>query len=146
VQRRLVLVEELLDRAQELLGDRLVVVVREHRHRAHETERAPRDGERGAHDLGRVLLGDEAAPRLHEPAVVHVLGAVERLAGPRPELTLEEVAEALLEGVLDLGEIALADPADLHLGQAALRVEACPIDGGPHEAPARSSSSVMTPE
>ena len=146
VQRRLVLLEEVLGGAHELLGDRLVVVVGQHRHWTEQAERAPRDRQRGAHDLGAVLLGHEAAPRLHEPAVVDVLGAVERLARTRPQLALEEVAEALLEDVLDLREVALADATDLDLRQPSLRVEAGAIDGGPHEAPARSSSSVMTPE
>src|SRR2546425_10014352 len=58
---------------------------------------APCDGERSAHDLRVVLLGDEAAPGLHEPAVVDVLRATERLAGPGAELTLEEVAEGRSE-------------------------------------------------
>src|SRR2546430_7211142 len=108
---------------------------------------SPCDGERSTHDLRVVLLGDEAAPGLHEPAVVDVLRATERLARPRAELTLEEVAEGLLEHVADLGEIALADAADLDLGQTPLRVESGAIDRGSHaEAPARSSSRVITPE
>src|SRR5207249_10519847 len=108
--------------------------------------RAPRDGERGADDLGIVLLGHEAAPRLHQPPVVDVLRASEGLARPRAELPLEEVAERLLEDVLDPGEIALPNAPDLDLGQPPLRIQPRAIDGGPHEAPARSSSSVMIPE
>ena len=116
VQRRLVLLEELLRGADELLGDRLVVIVRQHGHRSQQSERAPGRRERGAHELAAVFLGDEAAPRLHEPAVVHVLGAVEGLAGAGAELPLEEVSEALLEDVPDAREVALANASDLHLG------------------------------
>ena len=94
----------------------LVLVVRQHGHRSQQSERAPGRRERGAHDLAVVLLGDEAAPRLHEPAVVYVLGAAEDLAGARAQLALEEVAEALLEDVADAREIALADASDLNLG------------------------------
>src|SRR5207249_11724012 len=55
-------------------------------------------------------------------------------------------AERLLEDVLDPGEIALPNAPDLDLGQPPLRIQPRAIDGGPHEAPARSSSSVMIPE
>jgi hypothetical protein len=48
--------------------------------------------------------------------VVDVLGAVEGLARPSPELALEEVAEALLEDVADLGEVTLANAPDVDLG------------------------------
>ena len=116
VQRRLVLVEEILGRADELLADRLVVIVRQHRHRPEHPDRAPRHRERGAHDLRAVLLGHEAAPRLHEPAMVHVLRAAERLPGSGAELALEEVAEGLLHDVADLRQVALANPADLNFG------------------------------
>ena len=78
--------------------------------------------------------------------MVHVLGAGEGLTRPRAELPLEEVAEGLLEDVLHTGEVALANAPDLDLGHAPLRIQPRAIDGGPHEAPARSSSSVMMPE
>src|SRR5881628_2836199 len=93
VERRLVLLEEPLRRADELLTDRLILVVRQDCDGPEDPDRAPGDGERGAHDLRVVLLRDEAAPRLHEPAVVDVLSAAERLARPGAELALEEVAE-----------------------------------------------------
>src|SRR5205823_3042700 len=90
------------------------------------------------------LLGDEATPRLHEPAVVDVLRAAERLARPGAELALEEVAEGLLEDVADLREVTLADAADLDLGQAPLRIEPGAIDGGPHaEEPASPPASAV---
>ena len=51
----------------------------------HEAER-----ERHAHDAPAVLLGHEAAPRLHEPAVVDVLSAAEGLPRSGAELPLED--------------------------------------------------------
>src|SRR5207247_10247452 len=98
----------------------LVLVVRQHGHGTEQADRAPCDGERGADDLGIILLGHEAAPRLHQPAVVDVLRASEGLARPRAELPLEAVAERLLEDVLDPGEIALPNAPDLDLGQPPL--------------------------
>src|SRR5437016_1406669 len=80
-------------------------------------QRAPRDSQRDAHELLLILLGDEAAPRLHEPAVMDVLGPLEGLARTRTELPLEEIPEGLLEDVADTREIALLDPADLDLGR-----------------------------
>src|SRR5205807_1797659 len=123
VHRRLVLVEEILRRPDELLPDRLIVIVREHRDRPEDADAAPGDRERRAHDLRAVLLGDEAAPRLHEPAMMDVLRAAEGLARSRAQLPLEEIAEGLLHDVADLGEIALPHPSDLNLGKPALRVE-----------------------
>src|SRR5262249_17465695 len=143
----LVLLEEVLDGADQLLADALVLVIREHGNGAEQTERAPRHAERDAHQLLLVLLGHEAAPRLDQPAVVDVLGALERLARTGAELPLEEVAERLLEHVADAREIALLDPADLDLGRASLGVLADAVDGCPHAGrPARSSRSVMTAE
>ena len=79
--------------------------------------------------------------------MVDVLRAAERLARPRAQLALEEIAEGLLHDVADLRQVALANSTDLHLGKPALRVEPGTIDGGPHfERPARSSSRVITPE
>jgi hypothetical protein len=149
LERGLVLVEELLARGEELLADVLVLIVGQHRHRADDPDGAPHDREGRAHDLAVALLGHEAAPRLHEPAVVHVLGAAEDLTRPRAHLPLEEVAEGLLDDVADLGEVALADAADLDQRRAALRVEPGTIDGRPHDfsgTPASSSRSVITPE
>src|SRR2546430_11437266 len=146
LQRGLVLVEELLRRADELLTDGLVLVIGQHGPRAEQPDRAPRHGERGADDLGVVLLRHEAAPRLHEPAVMDVLRAAEGLPRARSELPLEKIAEGLLEDVLHPGEVALANAPDLDLRQAALRIQPRAIDGRPHGAPARSSSSVMIPE
>ena len=147
VQRRLVLVEELLRGADELLADRLVVIVRQDRDRAQHADGTPRHRKGHPHDLGVVFLGDEAAPRLHEPAVVNILRAAERLARPGAELTLEEVAEGLLHHVADLREVALPHPTDLDLGQPALGLEPRAIDRGSHFVrPARSSSRVITPE
>src|SRR5262249_46480761 len=126
---------------------RLVVVIRQHRDGSEDADGAPRDGERGAHDLRAVLLGDETAPGLHEPAVVDVLGAAEGLARTRAQLALEEVAEGLLHDVPPLRQVGLAHSTDLDFGQTTLGVEAGTIDGGPHfERPAKSSSSVITPE
>src|SRR5206468_11245360 len=147
VERRLVLVEEVLRRADQLLADRLVVVVREHGDRPEHADRAPRHCERGTDDLRAVLFGDEAAPRLHEPAMMPVLRAAERLPGPRAQLALQEVAEGLLHDIADLREIALPHPTDLNFGEPALGVEPGAIDRGPHlERPAKSSSRVITPE
>src|SRR6185503_6432664 len=149
LQRRLVLVEELLAGGEQLLADVLVLVVGQHRHRADHAHRAPHHRDGGAHDLAVALLGHEAAPRLHEPAMVDVLGPAEYLARPRADLALEEIAEGLLDDVADLGQIALADATDLDQGRATLRVEAGTIDGRPHDfsgTPASSSSSVITPE
>src|SRR5437764_851855 len=113
LQRRLVLVEEALAGGEELLADVLVLVVGEDGHRPHQPEGPPHDGEGCSHDLAVAFLGDEASPRLHEPAVVHVLGAVEDLPRARAHLALEEIAEGLLEDVTHLAEIALADAPDL---------------------------------
>src|SRR6267143_3315066 len=114
---------------------------------AEDAHTAPGDGEGGADDLRVVLLGDEAAPRLHEPAVVDVLRPAERLTRAGAELTLEEVAEGLLHDVADLREVALADATDLDLGKTSLRVQPGAVDRGPHaDKPARSSSRVITPE
>src|ERR1700737_3528581 len=149
LQGGLVLVEELLARGEELLPDVLVLVVGQDRDRADDPDRPPHDRDGGAHDLAVAPLGHEPAPRLHEPAVVHVLGAAEDLSRPGAHLPLEEVAEGLLDDVAHLGEIALADAADLDERRAALRVEAGTIDGRPHDfsgTPASSSSSVITPE
>src|ERR1700694_185414 len=129
---RLVLVEELLDGPDELLGDALVLVIGEHGHGAEQPQRAPRDSQRDAHELLLILLGDEAAPRLHEPAVMDVLGPLEGLAGTRAELPLEEIPEGLLEHVADSRKIALLDPADLDLSRAPLGVLASAVDGCPH--------------
>jgi hypothetical protein len=101
LQRHLVLVEELLDGADELLADGLVLVVREHGDGSEDPHRPPVHCEDGADDLGAVFLRDEAAPGLHEPAVVHVLRAAEGLPRPRAELPLEEVREGLLDDVAD---------------------------------------------
>ena len=149
LQRRLVLVEEALAGGEELLADVLVLVVGEDGHRPHQPEGPPHDGEGCSHDLAVAFLGDEASPRLHEPAVVHVLGAVEDLPRARAHLALEEIAEGLLEDVTHLAEIALADAPDLDQGRAPLIVQSRPIHGGSHEGfgiPASSSSSVITPE
>src|SRR6266481_2580439 len=149
LERRLVLVEELLARGEQLLADVLVLVVGQHRDRADDPDGAPESRDGGPHDLAVALLGHEAAPRLHEPAVVHVLGAAEDLARAGADLPLEEIAEGLLDDVPHLGEVALADAADLDERRAALRVETGTIDGCPHDfsgTPASSSSSVITPE
>src|SRR5262249_20857022 len=146
LQRRLVLVEEFLRRADQLLADRLVLVVREHGHWPEQPDRAPRDGQRGADDLRVVLFRHEAAPGLHQPAVVNVLRATECLARPGAELAFEEIAEGLLEDVLHARQVALAHAPNLNFRKSTLRIQARPIDGGPHEAPARSSSRVMIPE
>src|SRR5207253_10348529 len=95
LQGGLVLVEELLRRREELLADGLVLVVAEDGDGPDQPERAPHDGHRGADDLAVALRGGEAAPRLHEPAVMHVLGAPEDLPRTRPHLAFEEVAEGL---------------------------------------------------
>src|SRR6185503_623701 len=58
----------------------------------------------------------------------------------------QEIAEGVLEDVLHAREIALPHAPDLDLRQAPLRIQSRAIDGGSHEAPARSSSSVMMPE
>src|SRR5712692_6585664 len=149
LQRGLVLVEKLLARRQQLLADVLVLVVGEHRHRPHQPDRPPHHGHGGADDLAVALFGDEATPRLHEPAMVDVLGAAEDLPGARADLALEEVAEGLLHHVAHLAEVALADAPDLDEWRATLRIETRPVDRGPHAfsgRPASSSSSVMTPE
>src|SRR5262249_42897169 len=147
LERHLVLVEELLDRLDELLPDLLVLIVREDGDRPDEPDRAPGHRERRPDDLGLIFLGHEAAPRLHEPAVMHVLGTAEWLTGAGSELALQEIRERLLDDVANLGEIALSDPADLNLGGAALRIDADAVDRCPHaDTPARSSSSVMTAE
>jgi hypothetical protein len=54
--------------------------------------------------------------------MVDVLGAAERLARPRAQLALEEIAEGLLHDVADLRQVALANSTDLHFGKPALRV------------------------
>ena len=139
--------EEALHRLDELLADPLVLVVGQDRDGTDQAHRAPGDGERHADEPAAVLLGHEAAPRLHEPAVMDVLRAAEGLTRSRAELTLEEVGEGLLENVAGSRQIPLADPPDLNLGGAPVRVEAWPVDRRPHaDRPARSSSSVMTPE
>jgi len=51
------------------------------------------------------------------------LGAAEDLARAGADLPLEEIAEGLLDDVPHLGEVALADAADLDERRAALRVE-----------------------
>src|SRR2546423_974384 len=79
-------------------------------------------------------------------ASTRLMSTVEGLARPRAELPLEEIAERLLEHVLHTREIALANAPDQDLGQATLRIQSRAIDRGPHEAPARSSRSVMIPE
>ena len=78
-----------------------------------------------------------------------VLGAAEDLARARAHLPLEEVAEGLLDDVADLGEVALAHPADLDERRASLVVEPRPVHRRPHDcvgSPASSSRSVITPE
>ena len=147
LQHDLVLVEEFLDRLDQLLADLLVLIVGEDGDRAQDPEGAPGHGQRGPDDLRLIFFGDEAAPRLHEPAVMDVLGPAERLAGTRAELPLEKIGEGLLDDVAGLGEIALADPANLNLGRAALRIDPDAVDRRPHaDTPARSSSRVMTAE
>src|SRR5262249_28846282 len=149
LERRLVLVEELLAGGEELLADILVLVAREHGDGPDEAERAPHDGHRGAHDLAVALLGNEASPRLHEPAGMDVLGAAEDLARTGPDLALEEVAERLLDDVAHLGQIALANAPDLDEGRPPLGIQPRPVHRRPHAcsgSPASSSMRVMTPE
>src|SRR5207253_7722719 len=102
--------------------------------------------DRRAEHLAIVARRDEAAPRLHQPAVVDILRSAEDLTRTRAELPLEVVAEGLLDHVADLGEIPLADAPDLDVRRAAFRIESCAVDRGPHVPLARSSSSVITPE
>src|SRR5262249_110350 len=149
LEGRLVLLEEALAGGEELLADVLVLVVGQYGHGSNPPHRAPAHRERRAHDLAVALLGDEAPPRLHEPAVVDVLRAAEDLARPRPHLALEEIAEGLLDDVAHLGEVALAHATDLDERGTSLTVEARPVHCRPHDSlgsPASSSSSVMTPE
>ena len=113
LQRHVVLVEEALRRPHELLGDLLVLVGRQDGHGTEQPERSPAHRDGDADDLALVLLGDEAPPRLHEPAVVHVLGAPEHLPRPGAQLALEEVAEGRLDDLAHPREVALLDPPDL---------------------------------
>src|SRR5262249_9416282 len=71
LKRRLVLVEELLARGEELLADVLILIVRQHGDGADQPERSPHDGDGGPDDLAVTLFGDEASPRLHQPAMMH---------------------------------------------------------------------------
>ncbi len=84
---------------------------------------------------GEELLAvrDEAAPRLHEPPVVDVLGAAEDLARPRSHLPLEEIAEGLLDDIAHLGEVAFSDTTDLDERRASLAIEPRPVHGRPHD-------------
>ena len=113
LERHLVLVEEGLGGPDELLGDLLVLVGRQHGYGTEQPERSPAHRDRDADDLALVLLGDEAPPRLHEPPVVHVLGAAEHLPWARAELALEEVAEGRLHDLAHTREVALLDPSNL---------------------------------
>src|SRR5215469_141062 len=102
-----------------------------------------------AHDLAIALLGHEAAPWLHEPAVMDILRAAEDLTRSRAHLALEEVAERLLDDVAHLGEVALAHATDLDEWGTSLAVQSRPVHCRPHDwlgSPASSSSSVITPE
>src|SRR6266481_3148200 len=149
LERRLVLAEESLAGREELLADVLVLVVGQDGDGSDKPDGAPHDRQRRPDDLAVALLGDEASPRLHEPAMMHVLRAAEHLARPRPHLALEEIAEGLLDDVAHLGKVALAHAPDLDQRRASLVVESRPVHGRPHdwvESPASSSSSVITPE
>src|SRR5204862_195981 len=127
LQRRLVLLEELLDRQDELLADLLILIVGEDGHGAQEADGPPGHRQRGPHDLRLIFLGHEAAPGLHEPPVMNVLGAAEGLARTRAELPFEEIGEGLLDDVAGLGEVTLANATDLNLRRAAVRFTATMI-------------------
>src|SRR5262249_9008550 len=92
-------------------------------------------------DLRLILLGDEAAPRLHEPPVMDILGAAEGLARTRAELPFEEIGEGLLDDVAGLGEITLANATDLNLRPAALRIDPAAV----HTRRAQSSPPASPP-
>ena len=122
LERDAVLVEEALGGPDELLGDLLVLIRRQDRDGTEQSQRPPADRHRDADDLPLVLLGDEASPRLHEPAVVHVLGATEHLTRPGAQLALEEVAEGGLDDLAHPREVALLDPPNLDHGVLTLQL------------------------
>src|SRR5262249_48020669 len=83
----------------------------------------------------------------HQPSVMDVLRATERLARPRAQLTLEEVGEGLLDDVADSRKITLLDAADLDFRRTPVGILTDAIDRRPHAGvPARSSSRVLTAE
>src|SRR2546422_2537397 len=96
-----------------MLGDLLCLVRGEDGDRPEQSHASPPPRDRRPDDLGVVLLGDVAAPGLHEPPVVHVLRAPEDLPGAGAELPLVEVGEGRLDDLTDAREVPLANPPNL---------------------------------